>query len=339
MRKYFRLMLGLVVSLFFLWFIFRQINDIGLALQAAQQANYWFVLPALIVYFVGVWIRAVRWRFLLAPVKLIGIGELFRVVVIGYMANDVLPIRMGELVRAHVLGEQENVSKTATFATIVVERIFDGIVMLLFVGVVLLLHLVPASPELESIFRIAGILVVGALLAFLAVALSPGVVNRVLDLVLSGLPINVAARAEPNLRRFLTGLGVLQSPIGMAATLLLSILAWLCEAGMYFILALGFPGINLPYHAMVLNTAVANLATMIPSSPGYVGTFDAASVFTLGLYGVDPAVAFSYTVALHLALVVPVTLWGAWYWWRYHLSLREIQQPVTGDATPEGGQL
>ncbi len=333
--KSWRFWLGLVVSLFFLWFLFRQVSDVGRAVREVQQANYWFVIPALAVYFVGVWVRALRWRFLLEPVKTIRPQRLFPVVVIGYMANDVLPMRIGELVRAHILGEREEVSKTAAFATIIVERIFDGVTMILFIGLILLLHLVPASGELERTFRIAGLLFVGVLGLFFLVALTPGTVNRLLDLILSGMPPALAERAEPTLRRFLAGLGVLQSPRAVAATLGLSVLAWLCEAGMYYVLALGFAGINLPYYAMILNTAVANIFTMIPAAPGYIGTFDAASVFTLGLYGVESNLALSYTVVLHIALVVPVTLWGAYYWWRYHLSLREIQAPT---AAPEGSE-
>lgn len=325
MRKQWRFWLGLVVSLFFVLLVVRQVNDLSRSLALAQQANYWFLIPALALYFVGVWVRAVRWGFLLTPVKSIASPRLFPVVVIGYMANDVLPMRIGELVRAYVLGERENVSKSATFATIIVERIFDGVTMVLFIGSILLLHLVPANPELEHIFRITGVVFVGVLLMFFAVALSPGTVNRTLDLLLSGLTPALAERVAPSLRRFLTGLGVLQSPRAVAATLGLSILAWLCEAGMYYVLAFGFVGINLPYHAMVLTTAVANLGTLIPSAPGYIGTFDALGLFALGLYGVESALALSYTVVLHIALVAPITLWGLYYWWHFHLSLRAIQ--------------
>lgn len=335
MRKQWRFWLGLVVSLVFVLLVVRQVSDLSRSLTAAQQANYWYLVPALSVYFIGVWVRAIRWGFLLGPVKSIAARRLFPVVVIGYMANDILPMRIGELVRAYVLGERENVSKSATFATIIVERIFDGVTMVLFIGVVLLLHLVPANPELEHIFRLTGGVFVGVLLLFFAVALSPGTVNRLLDVMLSGLTPALAERVAPSLRRFLTGLSVLQSPRAVAATLGLSIVAWLCEAGMYYLLAFGFTGIDLPYYAMVLTTAVANLGTLIPSAPSYIGTFEWFSVFVLRLYRIDNALALSYTVVLHIALVVPITLWGLYYWWRFHLSLSAIQTP---SAAPQGSE-
>src|SRR5579859_7048187 len=130
-----RVLVGVAVSLFFLYWAFRLVGNgnLGSAVESIQHANYWFLLPALAAYFAGVWLRAVRWRVLLKPVKSIEVSTLFPVVVIGYMANDVLPARLGEVVRAYVLGEQEDIPKTTTLATIVVERLFDGIAMLIFV--------------------------------------------------------------------------------------------------------------------------------------------------------------------------------------------------------------
>jgi uncharacterized protein (TIRG00374 family) len=326
--KQWRTWAGLLISLAFLGLVSRQVNDLSSALQEVKEANYWWLAPALLVYFIGVWIRAVRWRFLLGPVKAIPVRRLFPVVVIGYMANDILPMRIGEVVRAHILGERENVSKSATFATIIVERIFDGVTMCLFIGCVLLLHLVPGNADLEHLFRITGAIFVGALVAFFAIALTPGVVSRLLDLLLSAMPPALAERASPFLQKFFTGLSVLQSPRAVFATLLLSITAWICEACMYFTLLFAFQDLaamRLPFHSMILTTAVANLGTLIPSSPGYVGTFDALSVFALGLYGISGDLGLAYTVVLHIALVVPITLWGFYYWARYHLSLREIR--------------
>ncbi|MCL5961132.1 MAG: flippase-like domain-containing protein, partial [Chloroflexi bacterium] len=123
--KRWKFWLGLAVSCVFLYLAFRG-QDFGQIGRAIRKANYVYVLPALAAYFAGIWIRAMRWRYLLSPVADRPARRLFPVVVIGYMANDILPVRMGELVRAYVLGEREQISKSATLATILVERIFDG---------------------------------------------------------------------------------------------------------------------------------------------------------------------------------------------------------------------
>src|SRR5689334_15340549 len=156
--------LGLVIGLVFLYLAFRGQNfkEIG---ESLSQANYWWLIPGLISYFAGVGVRAVRWHYLLGPIQKVSARRLFPVVVIGYMANNVLPVRMGEVVRAYVLDRREGVRKTASLATIVVERIMDGITMLLFLSVVSLF--VKVSSSIEGIEKIAaGVFLVGIILFF-----------------------------------------------------------------------------------------------------------------------------------------------------------------------------
>lgn len=310
--------LGLVVSLSFLYWASQQADDLRNVARALAQANYLYVAPALVAYFLGVAVRAVRWRLLLQPVKPISARRLFPVVVIGYMANDVLPVRMGEFVRAYVLGRAEGVSKSTSLATIFVERVFDGLTMLLFIAAVALF--VPLDPSLENVLRIAGAVLVGLLILGLAIAVSRPLALRLVSLFLGFAP----AVARPKLAlvadRFLSGLGVLQSPRAMLTVLALSVLAWLSEATMYYVLGFGF-ALGVGFHALLLTTAVVNLGTMVPSSPGYVGTFEALAVFTLRRFAVEGDLALSYAVALHAVLLVPVTLLGLYYVWRRHVTL------------------
>jgi uncharacterized membrane protein YbhN (UPF0104 family) len=114
-----------------------------------------------------------------------------------------------------------------------------------------------------------------------------------------------------------------------------SILAWLCEAGMYAVLALGFK-IELPFPVFVLATAVANLVTIVPSTPGYIGVFDAPVKSTLTLFGVDPNVAASYTLLLHAALIVPVVIVGLILTWRLGLSVGQLQKRSTVSLETSG---
>src|SRR5438046_1939582 len=127
--------LGLAVSLIFLGLVFAG-QDLGKIWSALQRANYLALVPAVGLYFLGVGVRAVRWQVLLRPVlPKTQLARLFEVVVIGYMANDLLPARLGEVVRAFVLSRREQETKSAILGTIVVERIFDGITMVGFISV------------------------------------------------------------------------------------------------------------------------------------------------------------------------------------------------------------
>lgn len=313
--------LGLVVSLFFLYWAFQQTNDLRSVARALARADYLYVVPALVAYFLGVAVRAVRWRLLLQPLKQLAARRLFPIVVIGYMANDVLPVRMGELVRAYVLGRAEGISKSASLATIFIERVLDGLTMLLFIAAVALF--VPLDAGLANVVRIAAGLLVALLLLTLVIAARRPWALRLVSLLVSLAPVRARPKLAAVAARFLAGLGVLQSPRAMLSALALSLLAWLCEATMYYLLSFGF-ALGLGFHGLLLTTAVVNLGTMVPSSPGYVGTFEALAVFTLQRFAVAGDLALSYTVALHAALLVPVTLLGFYYMWRWHVSFQRL---------------
>lgn len=315
-----RIGLGVLVSIFFLFFAARLVGDIGAAVSTLERANYWFLIPALAIYFVGVWLRAARWRVLLRPVAPLRVTQLFPIVVIGYMANDVLPARLGELVRAYVLGEQEGVPKATTLATIVVERMFDGVALLLCAGMVALT--VPIDAQVAQVIRVAAFLFVGALAILFILGSVP---NRTMQLV-QWVEMRVSparGRLSPIVGRFLQGLDVLKDGQLAGQALAYSLGAWLCESAMYAVLAQGFR-LQLGWPAYLLTTALANLGAMVPAAPGYVGTFDAAALLSLRLFGADPGPAGGFVLVLHLALLGPVTLLGFYYLWRTNLSLRSL---------------
>ena len=316
--------LGLAISLFFLAFVAKQITDISAVGSRLAGANYIWLLPALAAYFFGVWLRAARWHYLLRPLRSVSARRLFPVVVIGYMANDVLPARLGEFVRAYVLGEREGVSKSATLATVAVERTFDGVAMLIFMGLVGLS--IPLGGDLGTVFLVAGSVFAVAVVAFLALALARDLSLRLLDRVLGLLPYRVRGPVWSIVARFIEGLGAMQSPRLVGMTLALSLGAWFCEAIMYYLIAFGFDLAGIGFIAFILTVAVANLGSMIPSSPGYVGPFEAFSLMVLqGLFSIDGNLAFSYIVVVHAALLLPVSALGFVFLWRYGLSLSALR--------------
>src|SRR5450432_1762682 len=132
MRRWIFLGAGLLISVFFLYIGFQGL-DLSQVAQTVIHAQFIWLVPGVIVYFLAVWGRTWRWHYLLRPLKDIPLRRLFPIVVIGYMGNNVYPFRAGEVIRAYVLKRNENVKITASLATIIVERIFDGLVMLIFV--------------------------------------------------------------------------------------------------------------------------------------------------------------------------------------------------------------
>ncbi len=323
MLKAWRFWLGVGVSLAFVALALRG-QDPGQVRRALAGADYRALPLALALYFAGVWVRALRWRHLLAPVRAVSARALYPVVVVGYMTNNVLPWRLGEFVRAYVLRERLGVPRSAGLATIAVERVFDGLTML---GFLLAASLViPFNEQLRRLAFVATVIFGVLLLALAVVVRSKTIRARLLALLSRLLPDAIAARIAAIVEGFVGGLQILRSAGDLAAVALLSVLAWTLESAMYLAIA---PGLGLPIGpaGALLTTAVANLATLIPSTPGYVGVFEGGVLLVLnGLLGIDRELALSYAIVVHAALYFPVTLWGLYYWTRAHLSWRAVRE-------------
>jgi len=232
-----------------------------------------------------------------------------------------------------VLAEREGIPRTASFATVLIERAFDGVAVLLFMAVISMF--VPFEQNLEQVFRWAGALFSAALVVFFALSLASGPFLAAVKLMSRLLPRRRREGALALITSFMEGTKVMLHGRSLLYVLGYSIAAWLCESAVYVLLGMGFSLRQppLPLYVYVLNTAVVNLGTMVPSSPGYVGTFEALSMFVLSLFKANPNAALAYTGVLHLVLLVPVTLLGFFYLWRHHLSLGSLRQlPSTSKA-------
>ncbi len=311
---------GVLISAVFLWLALR-----GLKLdefwQSVKSANYWWILPGIAVYFIGVWVRAWRWHYLLGPVKKIPTRTMFPVTCIGYMGNNIYPARAGEVLRAVLLKRREGVPVSASLATIIVERIFDGVVMLAFVFVNLpqLARLTSDSGFVGNIQSLslwgAGIFL-AALLVFLLAAMFPQVTSRIGRWMIQRLlPHKWHAKITGIMDRFLEGLAALRSPFNVLMVFFTSVIIWLLETGKYWFVmhAFDFSGYEGGFFGLMLMNGIVNLATTIPSAPGYVGTFDTPGIAVLVAFGLAKPVATGYTLVLHVALWLPITLLGAYY--------------------------
>jgi len=322
-----RAWVGIAISAVFLYFAFRG-QDFGEIRDSLGRVELWWLAPALVMYFAGVWIRAIRWSILLRPLTPgVTSRSLFPTVIVGYMANNVLPLRTGELVRSYLVRQQYGVRKTSVLATIAVERIFDGFTMLGFMLVAT--AFVSFTSQLQHLALIAFIIFTVLLMGLFLLTLGGDLIDRLLQLILGPLPTRVADSVQRMSESFLGGLGVFRNRGDLLRVASYSLLAWLCEASMYYLVARGFNDVireAMGVGATLMTTGVANMATLIPSSPGYIGQFEFGVRLVLnGALGVPEAQALAYAILVHAALYFPITLWGIVIWTRRHLSFREIQ--------------
>jgi len=322
MLKRWQFWLGLLISGVFLYVSLRALR-LADVWQAMKSAQYLWLIPGVAVYFVGVWVRTWRWHYLLRPLKKISVRKMFPIVTIGYMGNNIFPARAGEVLRAVILKEREGVPVSASLATIIVERIFDGVVMLgfVFINIGQLSHLTQDSGFVGSIQQVAlwgGIAFFTALGVFLLAAMFPKVAERVLDWGLKFLPERVREKVRAIALRFLTGLESLRSPMDALMVFVTTVIIWLLETAKYWFVMHAFPFV-VSFFALMLMNGIVNLTTTLPSAPGYIGTFDAPGIALLAAYGVNPELAAGYTLVLHAALWFPITLLGAYFYFRQPL--------------------
>ncbi len=318
MFKRWQFWLGVLISALFLWLALRGLN-LAAFWTAVRSARYAWILPGVAVYLLGLWVRAWRWHYLLRPVQKIPCRETFPITCIGYMGNNIYPARAGEVLRAVILKRRRGVPVSASLATIIVERIFDGVVMLAFVFLNL--------PELTSLatadsgfvgnlhdltmfgvgifFGMLGLFLLAAMFPRFTAGMGRWLIQRL-------IPARWRTQAGGILERFLAGLASLRSPLNVFMVFLTSLAIWLLETGKYWFVMHAFD-FQVGFFALMLMNGVVNLATTIPSAPGYIGTFDTPGIAVLRAYGVEQGVAAGYTLVLHVALWLPVTLLGAWY--------------------------
>lgn len=328
MKQRLRVAVSLAVTAFFLWLALHGVDwaEVGEHLRAA---NWLYLALSGVGGTVSIHVRALRWKTLLAPVDPdVAFHPRVAGAAVGFAANNLIPARVGEVVRAVVTARLAKLPVSAVFASLVVERVLDGLVTVVLLFGVMALPGFP-SPERAAAaltaVRIVALVMAVAGLTLIALALLPGPSVALAERTVANLlPRRLREPFIARLNEFIAGLAVLRSPRLLALSVAWAVAQWLFIPLSIYFGFLAF-GIRAPGYvgAVFLQTAI-NLAVAVPSSPGFFGPLEAAATFGLGLWGVDKARAVSFAIGWHLAGYLGVTLLGLWYAQRLDLSWREL---------------
>jgi len=329
MRMRWRGVLGFLVTIALLWWVLRDV-DVAQVWAEIGDANFLLLGLAVTIATITFFLRALRWRVLLAPIR---DGTSFRsrwaAVNIGFMANNLLPARVGEFARAYALSRLEPVSVSGAFASLVVERFLDGlaIVSLMFVAMAapgFPAELPSGDGALGGIIRTA-VVILAILLGFMVLLLLfPRPVVKVTERVARVLPEGVARTVVDALEAFLDGLRVLQNPRLLVQALVWSFGLWAWQSLAFWVGFRAF-GIQLGYDAALFVNAIVGFAVGVPAAPGFFGTFHAGARMGLGVYGIAAAPTLAFAFGFHLGGFFPVTFIGLYYAWRLGISLKEVE--------------
>ncbi|HXV12741.1 MAG TPA: lysylphosphatidylglycerol synthase transmembrane domain-containing protein [Candidatus Krumholzibacteria bacterium] len=317
-----KLLIGTLVSLVFLYLAVRGISWSEFV-DTMRRTRWTLLVPAVAATMLGHFSRSLRWKFMMSPIKECRIGPLWSATAIAFMVNNLLPARLGEFVRAIAIGRTERVSKSASFATIVYERVVDVFVLIILIWYCSVRVSAPGwlarSTEILIVFNVALFVLLFVMVrwrrrfrALLARAVRP-------------LPTEAQRRIHGSADAFIDGLGVVTKPSSALPITLLSVAVWgFAVLGVYFsALAMN---LTLPFLASVFLIVLVSLGSMIPSAPAFLGTIQYACVLGLGLYHVDRGQALAFSTVYHATQFFPITLTGLYYAWRSHLRLSELSR-------------
>lgn len=297
----------------------------------AQHADPLLLLLTVLVATITFPVRTLRWQLILRDPhgRRLPFVPLWHATTIGFMANNLLPARAGEVARAYVASRQVPVRFSTAFVSIVVERVFDGLIMLALMAVAIAAPSFPAHAavggrSLATVATSLAVLFAALLLLALLVANKPALWLFAIERISRRLlPVPIADRIVRTSDGIVAGLLPLKSPARFLGVVLWSLVLWLKNALAFAICFKAF-GLAVPLEAAFLLQGIIGFGVAVPSTPGYVGVFEAAALVTLGFYGVDSSLAASYALTYHVTTFIPITLLGFWSLSRLHLKLREV---------------
>jgi uncharacterized protein (TIRG00374 family) len=324
------LFIGLIIISLSLFFAFRGVS-INELTGALMKADYFYLIPAIVIVIISFYMRALRWRFLVCTVKEVKTTDLFSPLMIGFMAN-MLPARAGEFIRAYLLSKKARISFSASFATIFIERLFDLVmVLLLLIWVLLFMPEAFSTEELANSAKLFGITSLTlCIFIFLFAALlqfKNDIAMKIVNLCTRPFPHGFAEKVEGAVHSFSDGLKIMKDKKGFLATASLSVLIWAAFVFTYYPIYLAF-GIEseLPIMSslLILCLTVAIFITVAPT-PGFLGSYHLGCVAALhGIFGIEKAVALSFGIVAWIVAMGSTVIIGAIFAIKENISLRDV---------------
>jgi uncharacterized protein (TIRG00374 family) len=360
-KRHLKVWTGLVVSAVFVYFAFRRV-ELSEIFYSLGNVNYIWIIPNAAIVLVTMVMRAERWRYILRPLSRFRIGRLFPAVMIGFMANNVLPVRLGEIIRAYSLGVKTGESRSSIFATVVIERIMDSLTLMAMFWIVILF--IPFPPAVKKFGVVTLVLNLLFILLLVSLRIRDGFLADKVFARLPFLPQRIREKLTHIMREFNEGMSSFGKGGSVWYIIFWSVFLWIVTAlSNYFIfMAFGYyPHVAASFILLFFVAA----AVLLPSAPGFIGVFQAAVIGafgllnnlnmigynldaekiqmaamnitafyrapmvslgpvceSLGLFGISKGEALSFSIVLWLCQYIPVTFLGLYYLKREHLSLK-----------------
>lgn len=302
-KHFFKIILGFLFSIALIYLTLRQI-DFRKSLELIQNANYYVLIPGALIYAFTYLLRSLRYYFMILPIKKTALFENFPYTMLGFFMNNIIPLRLGEIIRAKVTGERLGISRSSILGTIVVERLIDMIIFVLFFFVIMIM--LPFPDFIKNSFYICGIVFGLCLILLMAISINENKAKEIVSKI--PMPSRIKNFVIVIFEKFTGGLVMLRKPGVFFTSFFVSVLIWVFES-LFLVIVAYSCAIDLSLLGGIFVVIIIGIGAILPTAPGYIGAFEFMGVTGLAALGIDKDAAFACIAIYHfLQLMVIFSL-------------------------------
>ncbi|MCL2485312.1 MAG: flippase-like domain-containing protein [Endomicrobia bacterium] len=299
-----KILLGFLFSAVLIYLTLRQI-DFKNSFDLIKNANYWLFIPGILIYAFTYVLRSIRYYFLILPIKKTKVLENFPYTMLGYFMNNIIPLRLGELIRAKVTGERLHISRSSVLGTIVIERLMDIIMFVLFFFIIMFAF--PFPEFIKKSFYICAVVFGSGLLTLFLISRHE---NKALKLISSlPMPLKIKNLVTELFNKFTGGLAVLTKPAIFSVIFLVSVVIWVTESLFLVIIAYSC-GINISILGGIFVVIIIGIGAILPTAPGYIGAFEFMGVTAMSALAIGKDPAFACIAIYHFLQLMVIFALG-----------------------------
>ena len=336
MKKARQLLIGLAIAFGALYYTLRNVS-LDELIASFKEVEMVYILPAFVLILLTYVIRAYRWQVLLRPFKQIPVNDIYAPLMIGFMGN-ILPARAGEFLRAYLVGKKHGITFAGSFSTIIVERLFDLVCMLILFVWVFVVNVDMFDPQLTfsgvsvqtmltGFGRFSGILVIGLLCFMFFLAYKEEQVKSCIGWLVKPLPDKWKDRILFMVGEFVLGSKIIKDPGALVQIIFLSVVLWALFAATYYPFYFAFDLQNKSLDSVLLLTVMVCVLITILPTPGFLGSFNAGVLIALHeSMGEAEGTAVSFGMVAWAASFIVLIGGGLFFIFKDHMSMQSLMK-------------
>lgn len=303
MKKYINIIIGLLLSIFLLYLVFRKI-DIKEVIKHITSAKLEFLLFCVVFGVFLLLLRSYRWRLFVRKHKELKLQNFFESTVLGLFFNVILPFRIGDLIQGFSLAKKTNLAKSLTFSSVLMERFIDLFPPIIFITVGSLFIVLPK--EISVVFSIFVLLFL--VLGLIFILKFKNFIVKIIENL--SLKIKLFQRLNNIVQNFYLTVENFKDKFFLTKIILLTFFLWLGYSFIMWLTCFSL-GIKLPsFYASLLVQAITSLSVAIPASPGYVGSWEFMGMLALSIFNVEKTKAVAFSILSHIISLLPIIILG-----------------------------